>query len=642
MNFNEVTISNFGTLSEAKVKLDGRGLVLIQGDNDYNSSADSNGAGKSTLFEAISWCLYGKTAKGQTGDSVINWKAKKDCFVQVVLKDGDTEYKITRGRKHKLYKSNLHVKMFTPAGETDLTKGTDKLTQETVEQILGCSYEVFIGAVYAGQERMPDLPAMTDSKLKVLIEEASGANVLDEAYVLARQTLNEAQSKRATGSERVESAQIDARRAKERLKDTLASKQRWDAERDARVIDHEVKAKTLLRDAKSLENQLDSLKSEEELERQRGLNRNKMDRQETEAARLAALEETARLAFKHATGVKAVAETTAQGLKRRREALSALKNHIGKPCTSCLRPHTEESLASAIAEKEVEIEENLIEARKQVEKYKEASKDAQTAEASVSDYRDSMTDMREAVALSEALSDQLSKVKEIKASRQSAIDRAKESTQAIKDERASVNPYVSEIAERKKACLEEIENVKKVEASIEPLDKAVRISQGVVDVYSPKGVRAHILDTVTPYLNERTAHYLGALTDGEIEAIWQTITMTAKGEARENFKIAVTSDGGKGSFTDLSGGEKRKVRVACSLALQDLVSTRASKPLSIFIADEIDDSLDTAGLERLMGILDEKAKERGSVFIISHSDLRDWCSNVLTVKKENGLSKVVQ
>ena len=61
------------------------------------------------------------------------------------------------------------------------------------------------------------------------------------------------------------------------------------------------------------------------------------------------------------------------------------------------------------------------------------------------------------------------------------------------------------------------------------------------------------------------------------------------------------------SFQTLSGGEKRKVRIACSLALQDLVSNRASKNIDLFIGDEIDDALDTAGLERLMGILESKS-----------------------------------
>ena len=97
--------------------------------------------------------------------------------------------------------------------------------------------------------------------------------------------------------------------------------------------------------------------------------------------------------------------------------------------------------------------------------------------------------------------------------------------------------------------------------------------------------------------------------------------------------------GGK-SFGLLSGGEKRKVQIASALALQDLVSRRATKPIDLFIGDEIDNALDPAGLERLMTILEEKARERGSVLVISHADLKDWIANVILVIKEGDVSRI--
>lgn len=54
--------------------------------------------------------------------------------------------------------------------------------------IVGCSADVFTSAVYAGQERMPDLPSMTDKTLKMLIEEAAGIEVLEAAHAIARKT----------------------------------------------------------------------------------------------------------------------------------------------------------------------------------------------------------------------------------------------------------------------------------------------------------------------------------------------------------------------------------------------------------------------------------------------------------------------
>ena len=97
------------------------------------------------------------------------------------------------------------------------------------------------------------------------------------------------------------------------------------------------------------------------------------------------------------------------------------------------------------------------------------------------------------------------------------------------------------------------------------------------------------------------------------------------------------------TFKGLSGGEKRKVRVATALALQDLVATRASKPIDLFIGDEIDDALDASGLERLMVILEEKATERGTVMVISHNSLRDEIPNVIHVERTpTGETKITE
>jgi len=162
----------------------------------------------------------------------------------------------------------------------------------------------------------------------------------------------------------------------------------------------------------------------------------------------------------------------------------------------------------------------------------------------------------------------------------------------------------------------------------------------VVDVFGPGGVRAHILDHVTPFLNARTGHYLSILSDGNLQAVWTTLSKTAKGELREKFTIDVKNITGGQSFGLLSGGEKRKVRLSCSMALQDIVSQRASKPIDLFMADEIDDALDEAGLERLMAILDEKARERGTVLVISHRSLSDWIREVATVEKKDGVATI--
>ncbi len=55
-------------------------------------------------------------------------------------------------------------------------------------------------------------------------------------------------------------------------------------------------------------------------------------------------------------------------------------------------------------------------------------------------------------------------------------------------------------------------------------------------------------------------------------AEWSTMESTKKGEWRDKFNISVRKIGASKTFQTIPspGGEKRKVRIACSLALQDL------------------------------------------------------------------------
>ena len=200
------------------------------------------------------------------------------------------------------------------------------------------------------------------------------------------------------------------------------------------------------------------------------------------------------------------------------------------------------------------------------------------------------------------------------------------------------NPHVPHVKAAESRVLDTEAKLVTKQGEIDALAGEVQTLEDIVKVFSPAGVRAHILDSITPFLNDRTRDYLGALSDGNSHAVWSTLTKTAKGELKEKFNIEVTNDLGGDTFAALSGGEKRKVRLATAMALQEMVASRATKPINLFIADEIDHALDESGLERLMGILDKRAKAQGTVLVISHNALADWVPDVITVEKTGKVS----
>ena len=85
MDIKSLSIRNCLTIGHAELELDSRGLLLVQGENRDDTSAKSNGAGKSSILDALCWCLFGETARGVSGDDIVNTTAKKDCSVIVML-----------------------------------------------------------------------------------------------------------------------------------------------------------------------------------------------------------------------------------------------------------------------------------------------------------------------------------------------------------------------------------------------------------------------------------------------------------------------------------------------------------------------------------------------------------------------------
>lgn len=643
MKFQNLKIENFLTIGSIQCRLDDKGLVLIQGSNIDDTSQSSNGAGKSSFPDALSFCLYGTTARGESGDAVINRKAKKNCLVSVDILDNDETYRIIRHRKHHKEKNRLIVLQLddNTGAITDLTKGTDKLTQDLVNKIIGCSAEVFNAAIYAGQEKMPDLPAMTDKQLKSLVEEAAGIDRLQQAEVEARNRLRDAKSEFSVISTEIEAN----RRAMERTRDAIGA-----AKRDIKAFDDNHKQKVAERTKSLKQVKVDfealSKKADENHPKIQAIDEelveiyDKLSNANKEKVRLQDAEVAVRKAERELAHEKAMVRVQVQNIEKAKRSLQQIGDRVGTPCGECGKPYKASDLKEArdIAEQHVEVAKSGGKALS--EKAKQLAVTVSEAIQARDKIAQSMTDVSAENKRADELRADKQTLENILQQRNQKQRDLKRLLVEVKQLQAEENPYET-VLEREQNQQKQL----KAEDSIlcnkrNKVEDNLRIKEMVCKVFGPAGVRAYILDTVTPFLNNRTSHYLSILTDGNIQATWSTLSQTKKGELREKFAIDVNSAVGAASFRGLSGGEKRKVRLACSMALQDLVSSRATKPIELYVADEIDHALDESGLERLMTILDEKAKDKGTVLVISHSDLSDWVRQQVTIVKESGESRM--
>ncbi|HIH5705512.1 TPA: AAA family ATPase [Klebsiella variicola] len=638
MKFLTLEVENFMALANAKVELDQRGLVLIQGVNAGDSSAASNGAGKSTLMNSLMWCIYGETSHGVKGDDVLSTGHEKNCRVKVTIEDEGKRYAIIRHRKHKEFKNRLIVR----GEDGDMTKGKDSLTQEFVERLIGASKEVFMASIYASQEAMPDLPGMSDKNLKTIVEEAAGVDRLTKAYAIARERANAAAARMETTKTKMDACLSLVESAQNELESAKTSSEAWERDRSERLdvaradlVGAEVTLTEVEMELRSLPEQI------RDTENAIGKEREKLASKEEHDAKLVKVRGAItdiRASIRITENIQKEAMQRARALKVKAEEVNT---KVGELCPTCGKAYCLEDLStvkeSFVEQARSEISQAQASATS-VAKYQEHLEKALKIESSLVA---STPDVSAIISRIEQLTKELGTLrhreKEVVAV-EALVARARSEVDRITKE---TNPFLAVIKRHEESLAANKSNYGVLKTELKNIQEQALLLDKARQVYSPAGVRSHILTSVTPFLNAQTAEYLNTLSDGNIVAEWSTMESTKKGEWRDKFNISVRKIGASKTFQTLSGGEKRKVRIACSLALQDLVASRASKNIELFIGDEIDDALDTAGLERLMGILEAKARERGTVMIISHKEMKSWFRETITVEVKEGRSYAV-
>ncbi|HBY5101496.1 TPA: SMC family ATPase, partial [Klebsiella pneumoniae] len=554
------------------------------------------------------------------------------------IEDEGKRYAIIRHRKHKEFKNRLIVR----GEDGDMTKGKDSLTQEFVERLIGASKEVFMASIYASQEAMPDLPGMSDKNLKTIVEEAAGVDRLTKAYAIARERANAAAARMETTKTKMDACLSLVESAQNELESAKTSSEAWERDRSERLdvaradlVGAEVTLTEVEMELRSLPEQI------RDTENAIGKEREKLASKEEHDAKLVKVRGAItdiRASIRITENIQKEAMQRARALKVKAEEVNT---KVGEPCPTCGKAYCVEDLST--------VKESFVEqARSEISQ-------AQASATSVAKYQEhlekalkiesalvaSTPDVSAIISRIERLTKELGTLrhreKEVVAV-EALVARARSEVDRITKE---TNPFLAVIKRHEESLAANKSNYGVLKTELKNIQEQALLLDKARQVYSPAGVRSHILTSVTPFLNAQTAEYLNTLSDGNIVAEWSTMESTKKGEWRDKFNISVRKIGASKTFQTLSGGEKRKVRIACSLALQDLVASRASKNIELFIGDEIDDALDTAGLERLMGILEAKARERGTVMIISHKEMKSWFRETITVEVKEGRSYVV-
>lgn len=174
-----------------------------------------------------------------------------------------------------------------------------------------------------------------------------------------------------------------------------------------------------------------------------------------------------------------------------------------------------------------------------------------------------------------------------------------------------------------------IEIKNKLIEQIKKEEEIERIYKVYIELVGKKGISKLVLRSVLPIINSEVQRLLEDVCDFEIEIFI---------DDKNDVQFLLNKDGISKHLKSGSGFEK----TASSLALRGVLGKLSTLPMPNFITfDEVLGKVANENLEKLKPLFDKVKNMYEIVFLITHNDIvKDWGDNIITVKKDNNISKI--
>lgn len=678
MIFKSIQIQNFLSIGTLNLNLQNRGLVMIEGKNYDNPALNNNGAGKSSVIEAIVFALYGRTLRGLRGDAVINRVVGKNMRICLEVVDDDNSlYQILRQRKctntakYLLFKDGVNI---TPKSELDFDK--------FIVQLLQADYQIFTGSLLFSSESFR-ISSASDSDIKKAFDTILNLDVLAKSYenvklklktALDMQSTYKGQIMRLTNKFQVIQTNIqDLITERDKFSQDILNKQKHYTEtigvysEELATLNSELE--DLYDDCDDTAIQLDTLN---DTLTQFNTQLTELSEYQQEIAQLAQRIKGYELELVKLQSDVDVRQNKLELIQKQQDKLRSkcesiqntiqtAREQIGQPCKTCGQLLTETSIESVVSEY-----------KQQLNNLQQELAELKTAPIirGIAEIQDQMNSIQQVLQqdkrLKQTYEDKLQSSQTIQQKQQVESQIAK-TDKALVQLQADVKVKKTEIKQMEQKLADTQKQLKELQQSENPHEKAIQKFQSEAEDiqseldtlteelqqleaeiprlqfwekgFSNQGIKSFILDDVTPFLNRQLNKYLAQLTSGQIEAEFSTQTQLKSGEYREKFTLSINNTDGGDQYQANSAGERKRIDLAVSLALQDLVASRASKQIDIALFDEIFDSLDENGIDGVINLLYELTETKSTILVISHNEyLKSYFTNILTIAKKGGIS----
>lgn len=608
IEYNTLIIKGFKTFTGDPVRINlaggAPGFKFVRGRNEFEPELGSNGAAKSSLFDALCWCLYGRTIKNLRNPDVVPWSGKGypdvACYVYV-------------GKDCKVVRRFMHPK-------NTLTLDGVEASQDNIDR-LTMPFEVFRHAVLFGQRQPLYFDLSPKEKMEVLSlalnldrwESRSDA-ARDRAGEVSRD-LEEARQELSEADSRLGQVETLLKQAEARATGWEQEQKEEAKSRAAQRTELEGRAKGLLARKDEAELALDSAGTE-----LKALERNLKE--------LAAERDTANQAFTRAKLALENDERSIENLEREIEGLadaeecptcgqnlkgSSLDKHIQeiKSEVKTLQTKVDRGIPASIRVRHTKAVEALAAALEHADTFKERMYKAQTTLNVVT------PDLVRAQTLITELKQQGTKEK--------------------------VNPHREEVTELKKRQRTINSKMDDLEDEIAKLEK--EHARTAFWIKGFKDVRLQLLEEFLQELEITTNALLPESGLRGWEVRYDVERETKKGTIQAGLNVAILSPSNDKAvkWECWSGGEEHRLRVVGALALAEVLLSHAGVTTNLEVLDEPTTSLSVEGVQDLCEYLSVRARTlEKDVWMIDHMAVESsHFSEIITVvKDDNGVSYV--
>ena len=661
-----IELENFMSYQSQTIDMtDLRGMILIEGNNKDDPSATSNGSGKSVIAESVKWALFGSTARGWNGDKVVNRAAGKNCRVELVLTVDDQIVRVTRYRKHKEHKNQLFLEKADSSGQwCDLRGKSDSETQTKLCYELGTDENTFDNTVFFGHNFTQSFAALTDKDQKSVLETILGVEYFSELYEKAKALAAQVKAKTSQSEERMQWLRAQHTQAVKDYDVIEFNYQNFDTKKSEKINQQ----KTVIATHKNyLETMKSTAKEEAELAELKAQAASLTPPDDAAHDTLRTLQNTHRQLLNDMSSLTNRIDSAKTRIKTAESQMADCDTELDTlalrleeaVCPTCSQAVHDESVFVPLVEKienrkrqlqcdiDTATQTMLTAQKRNIELHAEETALSLTLERAMAAAESREKQLKDAHAVQTKISNLERTISEIQRSVASVRGQLSDAERWLKHFQDEQNPYavqIEQLAEKADAIATELEAL---ETEMAPLVSQLSVYSFWEAAFSDKGtltqspIKSYLFDAVVPVLDELARIYSEILTSGSMEVQFNTVTAIKSGELRDKFSVDVVNKYGADGYLGDSGGERRKADLVIMFALHSLARIRSGSQFNILFLDEILDSLDSEGCDRVMQLLSEISGDIEKIFVITHNEnLKSKFATTVQVFKENGISSL--